>query len=65
MVYEFQRSLEQQLAAATYSASVVDCATLDCLWEDQDTKEEPKNWQVPEVDFLSNRHLAKSASEKP
>jgi hypothetical protein len=24
-----------------------------------------KNWQVPEVDFLSNRHLAKSASEKP
>jgi hypothetical protein len=29
------------------------------------TKEEPKNWQVPEVDFLSNRHAAKSASEKP
>jgi hypothetical protein len=24
-----------------------------------------QNWQVPEVDFLSNRHLAKSASEKP
>jgi hypothetical protein len=23
------------------------------LWEDQDTKEDPKNWQVPEVDFLS------------
>jgi hypothetical protein len=22
--------------------------------EDQDTKEDPKNWQVPEVDFLSN-----------
>jgi hypothetical protein len=38
---------------------------LDSLWEDQDTKEEPKNWQVPEVDFLSNRHPAKSASEKP
>jgi hypothetical protein len=34
------------------------------LWEDQDTKEEPKNWQVPEVDFLSNRHPAKSASEE-
>jgi hypothetical protein len=32
---------------------------------DQDTKEDPKNWQVPEVDFLSNRHPAKSASEKP
>jgi hypothetical protein len=65
MVYVIQRSWEQQLAAATYSASAVDWATLDCLREDQDTKEDPKNWQVLEVDFLSNRHLAKSASEKP
>jgi hypothetical protein len=55
MVYVIQRSWEQQLVVATYSASVEDCATLNCLWEDQDTKEEPKNWQVPEVDFLSNR----------
>jgi hypothetical protein len=41
----------------TYGTSVVDRATLECLWEDQDTKEDPKdpkNWQVPEVDFLSN-----------
>jgi hypothetical protein len=37
MVYEIQRSWEQQLAAATYSASIVDWATLDCLREDQDT----------------------------
>jgi hypothetical protein len=65
MVYVIQRSWEQQLAAATYSASVVDWATLDYLREDQDTKEDPKNWQFPEVDFLSNRHPAKSASEKP
>jgi hypothetical protein len=43
MVYVIQRSLEQQLAAATYSASVVDCATPDCLQEDQGTNEEPKN----------------------
>jgi hypothetical protein len=42
----------------------VDWATFDYLREDQDTKEDPKNWQVPEVDFLSNRHPAKSASEK-
>jgi hypothetical protein len=35
------------------------------LREDQDTKEDPNNWQVPEVDFLSDRHTAKSASEKP
>jgi hypothetical protein len=64
MVYVIQRRGEQQLAAATYSASVVDWETLYCLPEDQDTKEDPKNWQVPEVDFLSNRHPAKSASEK-
>jgi hypothetical protein len=31
---------------------VVDWATLDCLQEDQETSEEPKNWQVPAVDFL-------------
>jgi hypothetical protein len=43
----------------------VDSATLDYLREDQDTNEDPKNWQVPEVDFLSNQHPAKSASEKP
>jgi hypothetical protein len=49
MVYVIQRSWEQQLAAGTYSASVVDWATLDCLREDQETKDEPKNWQVPEV----------------
>jgi hypothetical protein len=35
------------------------------LWEDQDTKEDPKNWQVPEVGILSNQHPAKSAFEKP
>jgi hypothetical protein len=54
MVYVIQRSWEQQLVATMYSASVVDWATLDCLREDQDTKEEPKNWQVLEVDLLSN-----------
>jgi hypothetical protein len=65
MVYVIQRSWEQELAAATYSAYVVDWATLNCLREDQDTKKDSKKWHVPEVDFLSNRHPAKSASEKP
>jgi hypothetical protein len=64
-VYVIQSSCEQQLAVATYSASVVDWATLDCLWGDQETSEDPKNWQVPEVDFRSTWHPAKSASEKP
>jgi hypothetical protein len=64
-VYVIQSSWEQQLAAATYSTSVVDWATLGCLQEDQETSKDPKNWQVPKVDFLSTRHPAKSASEKP
>jgi hypothetical protein len=64
-VYVIQSSCEQQLAAATYSASVVDWATLDCLRADQETSKEPRNRQVPEVDFRSTRHPAKSAFEKP
>jgi hypothetical protein len=50
-VYVIQSSCEQQLAATTYSASVVDWATLDCLREDQETSEDPRNCQIPEVDF--------------
>jgi hypothetical protein len=42
-VYEVHNSWEQQLAAATYSASVVDWATLDCLREDHETNEDPIN----------------------
>jgi hypothetical protein len=64
-VYVIQSNCEQQLVVATYSASVVDWATLDYLWEDQETSKDPKNWQVPEVDFRSTRHPAKSALEKP
>jgi hypothetical protein len=63
-MYVIQSSCEQQLAAATYPAYVVDWATLDCLREDQETSKDPKNWQVPEVYFRSTRHPAKSASEK-
>jgi hypothetical protein len=33
-VYVIQSRCEQELAAPTYSASVVDWATLDCLRED-------------------------------
>jgi hypothetical protein len=65
MVFVIYRRWEQQLVASTFFASVVDLAIRDCLQEDQDTKEEPMNWQVLEVDFLSNRHSAKSTSEKP
>jgi hypothetical protein len=57
-VYVIQSNCEQQLAAATYSASVVDWATLDCLREDQETSEDPRNWQVLKVDFRLTRHPA-------
>jgi hypothetical protein len=59
------KELRAITSCATYFASVVDWATLNYLREDQDTKEKPKKWQVTEVDFLSNRHPAKSAFEKP
>jgi hypothetical protein len=42
-VYVIQSSCEQHLAAATYQASMVDWATLDCLREDLETSEEPRN----------------------
>jgi hypothetical protein len=35
------------------------------LREDQDIKEEPKNWQIPEVDFQFNRQPEKSVFENP
>ena len=50
-----QSNWEQQLAEATYSSSMVEVATLDCLREDQETREVPKKWQVPEVDLRSIR----------
>jgi hypothetical protein len=40
IVCTIQRICEQQLGAATYSASVVDCATEDCFQEDQETRED-------------------------
>jgi hypothetical protein len=52
-------------AAATYSASVVDCATEDYFREDQQTREDPWKWQVPEVLFRSIPQPAKLTSEKP
>jgi hypothetical protein len=52
-------------AAATYSALVVDCATEDCFREDQQTREDPRKWQVAEVLFRSIPQPTKSASKKP
>jgi hypothetical protein len=65
MVCTIQRICEQQLAAATYSASMVDYATEDCFREDQQMREDLRKWQVPEVLFRSIPQPAKSASEKP
>jgi hypothetical protein len=38
-----QSNWKQQAATATYSASVVDWAMLECLREDQDIREDPRN----------------------
>jgi hypothetical protein len=42
MVCTIQRICEQQLAAATYSASVVDCATEDYFREDHQMREDTR-----------------------
>ena len=48
-----------------YSASAVERATEFCFFEAQDTKDLPKNWQVPDVLFLLILHPAQSALEYP
>jgi hypothetical protein len=65
IVCTIQRICNQQLAVATYSASVVDCATKDYFREDQQMREDPRKWHVPEVLFRSIPQPAKSALEKP
>jgi hypothetical protein len=42
MVCTIQRIYEKQIAAATYSTSVVDCIAEDCFREDQQMREDPK-----------------------
>jgi hypothetical protein len=58
-----QSSCAQQWPAAMYSASAVERATEFCFFEAQDTKDLPKNWQVPDVLFLLILQPAQSASE--
>jgi hypothetical protein len=65
MVCTVYRIWEQQLAAATYSTSVVDWVTENYFREDQQTREDPRKWQVLEVLFPSNPQPEKSASENP
>jgi hypothetical protein len=48
-----------------YSALAVERATEFCFFEAQDTRDLPRNRQVPEVLFLSILHLAQSAAEYP
>jgi hypothetical protein len=42
MVCTIQKIWEQQLAAATYSASMVDYATENCLQANQQIREDPR-----------------------
>src|SRR6266480_1236617 len=60
-----QSSWAQQLAAAMYSASAVDRETQFCCLDDQHTKDLPRNWQAPEVDFRLTLSPAQSESEYP
>jgi hypothetical protein len=51
-----QSSYAQHWPATTYSASAMDRATNVCFLELQDSKDLPRNWQVPDVLFLSTLH---------
>src|SRR3954468_343551 len=55
----------QALAAATYSASAVERDIQFCFLEDQHTKDLPRNWKAPDVDFLSSLSPAQSESVYP
>src|ERR1044072_8487870 len=52
-------------AADIYSASAVESAIVYCLLLAHEIKLHPRNWQFPEVLFLSILSPAKSASQKP
>src|SRR5579883_1774766 len=58
-----QSSWAQQAPVATYSASAVETATLFYFLELHDTKDRPRNWQVPDVLLRSTLQPAQSASE--
>jgi hypothetical protein len=53
----------QQVAAAMYSASVVDKEMEPCFLLSQDTNESPKKNAPPLVFFLSSTQFAQSATE--
>jgi hypothetical protein len=48
-----------------YSASAVERATEFYFFEAQDNRDLHRNWQVPDVLFLSILHPSQSASEYP
>ena len=50
------------LAAATYAAAVMERDMQFCFLEDQHTKDLPRNWHAPEVDFLSSLSPAQPKS---
>mgnify|MGYP005851120569 CR=1 FL=1 len=59
------KSCAQQLPDATYSASVDEREKQLCFLEDQITKEQPRNWHPPELDFLSTLSPAQSEFVNP
>mgnify|MGYP005837390449 CR=1 FL=1 len=58
-----QSNWAQHEPTTMYSTSVVDNDTEFCFLEDQDTRDLPRNRQVPKVDFLSTLSLATQSKE--
>ena len=51
--------------AAMYSAYVDEVAVVDCAFDDQETREEPKKKPNPDVDFALSMFPPQSASTFP
>jgi hypothetical protein len=54
-----------RLAKALYSDSELDLETVVCFLDFHEMREDPRNTQKPETDFLVVGQLAQSESAKP
>jgi hypothetical protein len=67
VIHQYNNQISSQVAVdnALYSASEDDLETVTCFFAFQETRDDPKKKQYPDVDLLVSKHPAQSALEKP